>query len=93
MTGRLQNIDVLSEDRDKIARKQKYGSILFSAVILSGTVAFFFYIKRLREKEKIITTKYSELLEKFKRIDEVQEKAPEYGQSIKSIYNDRLLKS
>jgi hypothetical protein len=85
------DIDILAGERDKIARKQKYGSILFSAVILSGTVAFFFYIKRSREKEKIITTKYNELLEKFKRIDEVQEGAPEYGQSIKSIYNDQVI--
>jgi len=87
------DINLLEEDRDKIARKQKYGSILFSAVIVSGTIAFFFYTKRLREKEKMTTERYIGLLEKFKQIDEVQEELPQYDHRIKSIYNDQAIET
>lgn len=62
-------IDILNESREDLVRKNKYGNVLFSSIIVCGLSAFCFFVFRSRRKEKILTTRYIDLLEKLKNAD------------------------
>jgi len=85
------DVGVLVEGRDKIVRKHQYGSTFLIAVILFGILAFFFFVYRLRKKEKILTNRYNMLLEKLSKTDEKSEDIFEEIHNIKSIYNDQII--
>lgn len=87
------DIDLLAEDRDNLVRKQKYGSFIFIAVIVSAMLGFYFFIYRWRLKEKILTAKYNELLDKMQSIDTVNDDRPAYAQPARSIYNDQVIEA
>lgn len=85
------DVDVLVEDRNNLARKNKYRITLLCLLIVCVVLAFYFFVYRLRKKEKDLTIKYNRLLEKLKRVGNRSEKAPESTHNIKSIYNDQVI--
>lgn len=85
-------VDRLNESRDKLVRKHKYGSAFLSLILVFGSLAFYFFIIRYRKKEKLLTIKYNELLEKLKKADEnCKEPVKINPNTIKSIYSDELV--
>jgi len=85
-------VDRLTESRDNLIRKHKYGSALLSLIVVCGMLAFYFFVIRYRQKEKLLTTKYNELLEKLKKADEISVEAVDINTgTIKSIYSEELI--
>lgn len=85
-------VDRLNESRDKLVRKHKYGSTLLSLIVVCGLLAFFLFIFRSRQKEKLLTTRYNELLEKLRTADETNKETIEISSNtIKSIYSDESI--
>jgi AraC-like DNA-binding protein len=85
-------VDRLNESRDKLVRKHKYGSALSSLVMIVGMLVFYFFVIRYRKKEKLLTIRYNELLEKLKKADEASRESVEISHhTIKSIYSDELV--
>jgi AraC-like DNA-binding protein len=60
-------------------------------IIVCGLLAFYFFVYRSRRKEKILTGKYVDLLEKLKKVDEVRDEPVENDFHIKSIYSDEII--
>ena len=85
-------IDQLNESRDALIRKHKYGSSFLSLVILCGLLAFYYFLFRYRKREKLLTGKYNELLEKLKKADDNKESTPVvHAGSVKSLYSDETI--
>ena len=94
LSGGIHNgfdVGVLLQDRDKVVRNHTYGSITLSVVIVGGILAFYLFLLRARKKEKFLTTKYADLLDKFKKIDEGREDSVEYDRTVRSIYSDQMI--
>lgn len=82
-------VDIVNESRDNLVRKHKYGSSLLSLIIICGVLAFYYFLFRSRQKEKILTTKYNELLEKLRNAAESKMDIVEIkSNSGKSTHND-----
>lgn len=65
-------IERLNESQDKLARKHKYESAFLILIILLGLLAFYFFVIRSKQKEKLLTTRYNELLERLKKDEETK---------------------
>ncbi|PWN58450.1 helix-turn-helix domain-containing protein [Chryseobacterium viscerum] len=86
-------IDRLNESRDRLVRKHKYGSTFLSLILAGGLLAFYFFVIRSRQKEKLLTIKYEELLEKLRNEDETNTEIVEINlDSVKSTHNDERVK-
>ncbi|AZA64404.1 hypothetical protein EG345_06555 [Chryseobacterium carnipullorum] len=86
-------IDRLNESRDRLVRKHKYGSTFLSLIIAGGLLAFYFFVIRSRQKEKLLTIKYEELLEKLRNDDETNTEIVDINlHSVKSTHNDERVK-
>ncbi|KFC19704.1 hypothetical protein IO90_10590 [Chryseobacterium sp. FH1] len=85
------DVDVLVDDRDELVRKHEYGSTFLIGIIVCGLLGFYFFLYRSREKEKDLTKKYGDLLEKLMRVDEEGEETTYADDRIKSIYNDQVI--
>lgn len=85
-------VDILTESREKLIRKHEYGSALLSSIVVFGLLAFYFFVIRYRQKEKILTTRYNELLEKLKKADETNNEPVEIiSYTVKSVYSDEMI--
>jgi AraC-like DNA-binding protein len=85
-------VDILNESRDKLVRKHKYGNALLGLIVVCGMLAFYFFVIRYKQKEKLLTTRYNELLEKLKKADETNNEPVEISsKTIKSIYSDEMI--
>lgn len=76
---------------DNLIQKHKYGIILLIVIIICGILAFYFFLFRSKQKEKVLTAKYIVLLEKFKKIDDRKNLAVKSLHHVKSIYNDQVI--
>lgn len=86
-------VDILNESRDKLVTKHKYGSAILSLILGCGMLAFYFFVIRSRQKEKLLTTRYNELLERLKKDDETASIEPieKNPNIVKSIHSDELI--
>lgn len=85
-------VERLNESSDKLVRKHKYGSAILSLILGCGVLAFYFFVFRSRQKEKLLTIRYNELLEKLKKAEETKEEPVEINpNTIKSIYSDEFI--
>ncbi|MCY0970848.1 helix-turn-helix domain-containing protein [Chryseobacterium wangxinyae] len=59
------DINSLTEDRDRLLRKNKYGLVLIFVIIAGSLILLFYLINRHRKREHRLTLKYHQLLEKL----------------------------
>lgn len=88
-------VGIITDSQDKLISKYKYGSTILVLIVVLGFLAFYFFVIRSRQKEKLLTARYNELLEKLnkEKNDQTAKKSIEVNSNIiKSIHSDELIK-
>lgn len=82
----------LNEDRHRLLRKNRIGEVLIILVILLSCGIVYYFIVRFRNKEKRLTIKYNQLLEKLSKKDDIEvENKSALPIPVKEIYNSELI--
>ncbi|WP_142726001.1 helix-turn-helix domain-containing protein [Chryseobacterium sp. ON_d1] len=85
-------VNKLNESRDQLVKKHKYGNIFLILLIVCVALFFCYSLYRYRQREKLITTKYNDLLEKLKMPDEVKgDNLQENSNTVKGLYSEEAI--
>lgn len=86
------DINSLTEDRERLLRKNKYGVVFILIITAIGLIILWYLVNRFRRREHRLTLKYHQLLDKLSHPEEINYKDSKVVvHRSKEVYSDEVV--
>lgn len=88
------DINSLTEDRERLVRKNKYGLVIIFIITIVSIILLYYFINRFRKREDRLNLKYHQLLEKMSNNEILDSEDAEIViNNTKHVYGDDVIEN